>query len=1509
MKVKHMKKRSVAYLLTLVIIVSIVGTVTYYVRANTYAMPAEVLLESMLNGDRHWVIETIVDDNRTNNPYALNGSEPSMMAKALNQYENKNDPDYNALFSLLVDVLAKYYYTGLWATDLGDNELTAWAEEHPVEMALIFGTGGSAALILLVGQLKNLAEMEQFDNIMFSVFQDTYTSSWGESINEQEIALQQLNEISATFSNLKDLTGYWKNLYGAESDTAEAKGVWQFMEKVAIPMYQSGEDFLKAFNNLTGGEQAAVLAALGIASVQCSYNWLISESGNYNNETVKKDVKKYIIGKDESKLLKLVGSGFEWSSTLISQYSFLHSLCKQMETFQGTVTRMADQASVDGQKNMSRVLNNYAGMMETALDNEKLQLVTILRTLSSMAGVSKNSKISTIYDKTVKLAKDCGYENIAFSSISSVFDVGMTVVDECTGLQETCIKTYELIYLRDIITEAKKVYEQDLLTYTGERTEENANKVLMDLLMIQRLRLKGETIAYKMTKGQLNSWIGKLLTGYNSGSWAANIFDDTELAKAWTGRYQRSVDALIGATICPIASESFQVAQGEELFIVYDSEKNTYRARYTTNGKDTTLYEMQYRVMNGIKVNGGSVTITEVSVPFIVATGTSFIGVDPTARIGEITQSGTCTLELYNGQSTGNYTLELPYTLDLQNANVKLNGNTIDTSILTLMDGVLLEGGNLVADEVVMNGATVTGGSITCSGNVSKIGSESNSISSLILNGTEGQSVSGILNVGNLTLNNVDDRAIRLDGTVNVSGVLSDPDNRVLSGLVLNSTAQIAGNRVASDVILDGTNIPKEIEFENGVMVRNNASFAGGSIGGFLQAQDAEIHNTKNSLTLKKGVIFDNAIIDTSMPMDIYEMAVMNNTVFQGQGDINLYASDVTGTKNTFETLNICGRIKQQLDFGAAVEKLSIANESIRGVDFSKTIEITEQLSLKKQKITGGENLVATAQAAIDVDKTKTNLTIKDWDGTWNGSLIGNIICLGKNELSDVVNINGETIQQEGTLHIIEGKLETVNFTQNSESQLDIAKSGSWEASGDSYLSGSILNEGMMTSTGELAFSGEYVGNGTLALQGSNAQRVSGNLAVNKLLIEHSGYQKTTFDGTVKVAEELIAKGQRINGGSGVTACGTAVVEIDGSQGDLTLEDWTGTWNGSLSGNIYLSGNTIFTDEVVVDGIVQDTGSLQLMGAKVETNALQRKSTDALLIDEESSLSVSGDTYIASSVENNGVFKITGSLDLDSNFIGNGTLVTLGYMGQTIDGTDINVGTYSNQNNSWQGVQLNAQIYASETYINEGHIRGKTPILSKGYDYAGSTVLETLTVEDTFVTNGNLTINNDLMIQEGMEFKVKGDLTVNGSFTAATDSIITVEGNVISKSNAFHIGEGAQMTIYGNYIGTNTPIVNDGTWAIWQDCKLSGGTLSGTGKMVLYGDLENTGTVSGLESLEIRGKVPQKISGNAIHANQLIIENNAKSGVNLSLTIYYKEKCMVGENCSVNEENIMKEAE
>ena len=1387
MKKKRIKIKLTAWILAIVMLCSTAGAAVYYVRASSYDPPAVVLLESMLNGDRQWVIETIVEDNRTNNPYVLNPNEMSLMAKALSQYENKNDPDYKALFSLLVNVLTKYYYTGLWATDLGDNELVAWAEEHPGEMMLLFGGTGVAPLVLLVGQIKNLAETEQFDNILFSVFQDTYKSSWGESVNEQEMILQQLNEISDTMSNVSDMTGYWEKLYGTQEAEGKTEEFWEFMEKVAVPLQGSGSKFLEAFNSLGAGEQAATMVALTMASSQCAYNWLKSESKKSNDESVKTELKKYVAGSDASKFLEQVSDGFEWTSTLISQYSFLHSVYNQKELFQETVNRMASQASADGQKNMSRILSNYATMMDTAYSSDKLQLVTILRTLSSMSEINSNANISTIYDKTVKFAKDCGYKQVPFSSISSVFDVGMVVIDQCTGLKNTCLKTYELKYLRDIINETKKVYENDLLTYTGDPTEENANKVLMDLLMLQRLRLKGEKIAYNMTKGQLNSWIGRLLTGYNTGNWGKNLTSDTELAEAWTEHYQRSVDALIGATICPFANDSFQVAQGEELFILYDSEKNTYRARYTKAGKDITLYEMQYRVMNGIKVNGGDVTITGVSVPFVVATGTSKIAFDRTAKVGEITQSGTGTLELYNGQSSENYTLEVPFSMDLQKATVKLNGNTIDTPKLTLTNGILLENGNLVTDELTLNRATVTGGTITCPGNVSTNNTSGSSCSSLILNGNKKQTVTGTFTAGDLVLDNSDNKGITVNGTININGTLTDPKNIVKNGLTLVSGGDIAGDRVASDIIFKGGNVTKPIYYKRNVTVAGGGTINGGTINGFLELESGTLTNNGAELKLNRGIHANGGSFVANADVSVYEEIVVRNTVFAGEAVINLDHSgtvsvnnssfnnevylknnEILGKNNSFEKLIICGTVKQSVAMSATVAELVAANESLLGIELLDNLEVTRAFTASNQRIKNGSNLVITGTAEINVDGTKSDVSLQNWRGTFKEKFNGDIYLTGNNEIMLENIVKGGISQLSGATKIANTETTIGMLEQKTGSNLTIDENCNIKMTEGFYIGGTVRN------TGE-----------------------------------------------IQAGKESIVDGTIVN------------------QGVVTLED-----------------------DCIINGTISDKGTV---------------------ISHRDLTFASNNTF--------------------------GELKTEGNTLQVITGKKVYVNNYANLNKSDAGIQIDALIFVAENYLNDGIIRGNKPIVTKGYTYAGDTTLNNWSVEADSTVNGNLTVSGALTLAEGMNLTVNGSLTSTGTITVNKEATLIIDGHLLSTSNWIVIEEGGEVIIRGAYIGKTVNMQLNGICSVWSDCMLTSGSITGTGKFLIYSDLSNSATINELECLEIAGKTPQKISGTAMHVNHVVVDNSSAQGIEISTTIYYKDSVNVTEQCVVDEAYLVEETE
>ena len=97
-----------------ILILSLFAGVYQFSRANSYDSPNVVMLEAMLNGDRRWVINTLVDDNRSTNPYN-NGK--SLMETALSQYQNIDDPNYREIYTIMVDMLNDYYYSNSWKQD------------------------------------------------------------------------------------------------------------------------------------------------------------------------------------------------------------------------------------------------------------------------------------------------------------------------------------------------------------------------------------------------------------------------------------------------------------------------------------------------------------------------------------------------------------------------------------------------------------------------------------------------------------------------------------------------------------------------------------------------------------------------------------------------------------------------------------------------------------------------------------------------------------------------------------------------------------------------------------------------------------------------------------------------------------------------------------------------------------------------------------------------------------------------------------------------------------------------------------------------------------------------------------------------------------------------------------------------------------------------------------------------------------------------------------------------
>ena len=183
-----------------ILILSLFAGVYQFSRANSYDSPNVVMLEAMLNGDRRWVINTLVDDNRSTNPYN-NGK--SLMETALSQYQNIDDPNYREIYTIMVDMLNDYYYSNSWKQDF-----QAILVDKATEIAQVFT--GDEEFLSFGNDLKQTAEEQHYEDILTDVFSDDYTTSWGESVGEQEESIKYINEMSNSINSLSKLTSYWK---------------------------------------------------------------------------------------------------------------------------------------------------------------------------------------------------------------------------------------------------------------------------------------------------------------------------------------------------------------------------------------------------------------------------------------------------------------------------------------------------------------------------------------------------------------------------------------------------------------------------------------------------------------------------------------------------------------------------------------------------------------------------------------------------------------------------------------------------------------------------------------------------------------------------------------------------------------------------------------------------------------------------------------------------------------------------------------------------------------------------------------------------------------------------------------------------------------------------------------------------------------------------------------------------------------------------------------------------
>ena len=125
-----MRKKAFSLIILILIISSFL---TQSFATNTEPMPNKALLDAMLYGDRHWVIETLIDDSRVNNPMAIKqatSNNQSMARQALNTYRgiDADGQAASSLYKSMIDIMEKIYNRDEYIKGIVDEagNLVSW---------------------------------------------------------------------------------------------------------------------------------------------------------------------------------------------------------------------------------------------------------------------------------------------------------------------------------------------------------------------------------------------------------------------------------------------------------------------------------------------------------------------------------------------------------------------------------------------------------------------------------------------------------------------------------------------------------------------------------------------------------------------------------------------------------------------------------------------------------------------------------------------------------------------------------------------------------------------------------------------------------------------------------------------------------------------------------------------------------------------------------------------------------------------------------------------------------------------------------------------------------------------------------------------------------------------------------------------------------------------------------------------------------------------------------------
>lgn len=1310
----QVKKRLLAFFLSVIIIASSAAAMLSAYAQEKSLEPNKLLFESVLN-DRKWIVESLVADDLSGNPYAqINGSGSSFMKEVLYNYRN------DEAFNFLVNSMIAYKNTGTYASN--------WTQELIACLLKLVGAISDEALIDFVDNNVKSVSAIQYEDILGAVLTENYTSSWGSTLFESDADIERYRQMSNMMSRLSDVASALK-----DGSSLLENGVFESADDAMsyadnfIKMYEDGmEDFLTLLpesrfdpDNKALVKKITAISAAGFSAIAEAYDPLgdISGSSAETAQSVSEFYGEYF-AKEFNSLLKTLGKTFEIGSFAANYAIMLNALVSQKDT---TVAVMDRLSGVTHNDDMSKMLNKFSSLVEEQGNTNALAYQGIIDYIEDSGYVQKklNTAASKIYEEALGLNKTYITTTqlvLQESIISELYSIGklmkiaVWVADKATNISETSKKIFLCEYISDMITAAQNLYRSDYLDYLNDKSDENAKKCIDDLEFIKKLKLFGEKQAYTSVCSQTESVVGILLGG-------GELSDDLER------RYNNIVDAYLGCTISPTVTADFSLGKGDELTVMPMQLENGSWTLYgycrRSSGKTFSFAEADMILLSELKINGGTLKIisnqaigTELYLPAVTFSGNSTLEIrGSSAAVGDLSNTGTLILKtdsefLINGYCSNTGTINIQ-----GGGDVKLVAGSNKGTV------------NINDSEIYMSGSFTNNGNINGSFIVTGEGyrpydNDYFDYKAPVLDGDGTYS--------HLVFDSTIKEGVQINGKQKVTTFLGSGNSRIRGGehIYLTGSASLKDNYFSGNLTFNDYSTSSNITIGGCAYMIGENSFAGKTAfkDGLSMGSGCESLTINNQCEVSGDVVYSDGIINGSDWLRL-------------RGNLN-----ITAKNPQIQKLEFIGLTPQTVNSNSdlTVTELINNNMSIGGVSFDSPVYVTKTLkSSNYSAYTNGKNLIVTGSAEIENKEINGDISAENWECKENLLINGTFYTSGNISIADNVTLDIDGYNQNGgTLNVGKGAVinsgntfitsgtvtnnGTINCEKDFKATAGIVNNSALFVKGDSELKG-MSGSGTYTAKGDISASGAFTAD-ELNFSSNMPQsfKNSSSTTVKRLYIENSSKTGFTVGSVINVTESFhdycrnLINCQNVVLTENADFISQSMIKYDFyvSGNYVVPENETLEINGDLVLN---SGAEITVEEggaiLVKDGIISTSSKINVKkNAQIIVSGCMSSSSDKITVDGD--LIVEEDARFSScTVSAAGLITFKGDLNVSSGTWNNPNIAFISKLPQIVNGSAFSVNNFTVNNSSKTGfgaecdIKVNGELSLFGVTNGESHIK------------------------------------------------------------------------------------------------------------------------------------------------------------------------------------------------------------